>query len=275
MRFNISYLGPLHLAHLRRDFLLLLKYGLERAGHRVDIGNGDIASDSMNIIIGAYFRTPQELAALSQYNYISINTEPFIDGHLNGNPQKTDMDAYVQFMRCAKAAWDVIPENISHYKPWDIKARFMRWGFCPELEEIPHKEKDLDWYFFGTMSKRRKELLDLLPGRGLYDGECTYLTRNDRISRAKVSLNLIQADKYTHVNSFRVCYLMQNRQCVLSEHESDDANYLGGALVSETLDIPHFLVKLINGDWRKQAERGYRHLAKSPSQAEIMEELLD
>lgn len=273
MKFHITYLGPMSLAHLRRDFILLLKYGIQEAGHAVHLGNGDIDANAINVILGGYFRTAQEMQALAAYDYIVVNTEPVLGGFLNGNPNKTNMPAYIEFMKGARAVWDVIPENIPHYEAWGIEARFLQWGYCHKLEDVGYNAKDLDWYFYGTMSKRRQEILATLPGIGLYDADCPYFVRNDRIGRAKVSLNIIQADKYTHVNSFRVCYLMQNRQCVLSEKEQDQAGYLEGAIVSDNLADK--INELIGGDWALQAERGYFHMQCFAPQSIIMERLLD
>lgn len=270
MRFNIAYLGPIQLAHLRRDFILLLKYGLEAGGHAVDIAHSEIVPDATNLIIGAYFQPPKALREIeaSGYRYININTEVIGESGLNHNPAKTDLQgSYLPFIRRGIHAWDVIPENCG-----SGEFTFLRWGYCQEMEEIKHREKDLDWYFFGTMSERRKKIIASLPGRGFADHACTYMTRNDRIARAKVNLNIVQADKYTHVNSFRVCYLAQNRCAVVTEKESDPAGYLDAMTIAE--DSLADAVAEVSRDWRRHAERAHSAFKARPSMAACLEAIL-
>ena len=50
------------------------------------------------------------------------------------------------------------------YARYDVSARFLRWGYLPELETIAHAEdKTLDYYFFGTMSAQ--QAVNPLAGR--------------------------------------------------------------------------------------------------------------
>lgn len=278
MRFNIVYLGPMDLAHLRRDFFLLLKYGLESAGHRVDISNNEVVPECINLVIGAYFQTTkvmQEIAATG-IPYINVNTEVISGSGLNFNPQKTDLEgAYFPFISRGIAAWDVIADNMPQYHARGLEAKFLPWGFCPELEDIQHREKDLDYYFFGSMSKKRREIIGTLKHlTGRADHHCPYFVRNDRIARAKVNLNIIQDNKYSHVNSFRIGYLTQNRCCIVSEAEHDPIGYLDAVQIAkpeEFADVVHFLAK---GGWKDIGERAYEHLKAGPSMKEALEAIL-
>ncbi len=83
--------------------------------------------------------------------------------------------------------------------------------------------------------------------------------RNDRIARARVQLNIVQDEKYTHVNSFRVCYLANNRCAILSEVENDPAGYLSLAnVVRRPEEIAGALEELRAGErWRTQGEEAY------------------
>jgi hypothetical protein len=128
------------------------------------------------------------------------------------------------------------------------------------MADIVHrKDKDLDFYFFGMLSERRQKLLKRLKDASLSgeaDHSCPYFLRNDRIARARVQLNLIQDDKYTHVNSFRICYLADNACCVLSELEHDPANYLQYAEIVEPDHLVEQVRHYLHGDrWRERGER--------------------
>jgi hypothetical protein len=282
MKFGISYFGPEALFHLRRDFILSMKYGLEDLGHDVALNGLSLESDRFNFVVGAYFLPGPEILkiAKSGVKHAHVNTEVIAQDMLNFNPQKVDfMGAYLPAMRAGSFVWDVILDNIAEHKRYGNNAHFLRWGFDPKLEDIRHREvKDLDFYFFGMMSNRRKQIIQTIRQkgfRGTADHSCPYFLRNDRIARAKVQLNIVQEDKYTHVNSFRVCYLANNRCAIISEHEQDPAGYLDMTRLATAQEMPDVVAELIADDkWREQGERGYELLRQRPTKA-ILEELLD
>ncbi|WP_374372706.1 hypothetical protein [Dongia sp.] len=282
MKFNISYFGPEPLFHLRRDFLLALKYGLESLGHDVVLSGLSLESNRFNLIVGAYFLPSAELKKVAALTipHAHVNTEVIAQDMLNFNPQKTDfLGAYLPAMQAGRFVWDVIMDNMAEHQRYGNNAHFLRWGWHPKLEDIEHRqEKDLDFYFFGLMSGRRREILQTLQARGLKgvsDGSCPYFLRNDRIARAKVQLNIIQEDKYTHVNSFRICYLANNRCAILSEHESDPANYLALAQLADRAHLGEAMADLIAGDkWRALGERAYADF-RAVAMRDCLAELLD
>lgn len=248
MKFNIAYLGPEWLFHLRRDFILMLKYSLSDLGHQVDLSGLSLDASSINLLIGAYFLKFEDLEKIRKSNvkFINVNTEVISQDMLNFNPDKVDfMGAYLPMMKSGLACWDVIQDNICEYKRYDTSAHFLRWGFHEKLQEISHrKDKDLDFYFFGMMSPRRQKIINSLFSagfKGLADHTCPYFLRNDRISRARVNLNLVQDSKYSHVNSFRICYLANNNSYIMSEHESDPAGYLNYA---ELFDVERIVEQM-------------------------------
>lgn len=190
------------------------------------------------------------------------------------------MGAYMPLMKKANLALDVIWENIDECSNrYDFKPSFLRWGFHPKMEDIEHRdEKDLDFYFFGSMSDRRRRMVDALQKKGFkgtFDGSCPYFIRNDCIARAKVNLNIIQETYYTHVNSFRICYLANNKCAILSELEEDGAGYLELAKVTDKYKFVDAFADLMAGDsWKRQAEKSYE-LFRRTSMAECLERVLD
>ncbi len=283
MKFNISYLGPEWLFHLRRDFILMLKYSLSDLGHEVNLSGSSLDTSSINLLIGAYFLRSEDLEKIKKSNirFINVNTEVISQDMLNFNPDKVDfMGAYLPMMRSGLVCWDVIQDNIGEYKRYDCPAHFLRWGFHENLQEISHRrDKDLDFYFFGMMSPRRKKIIDSLLSagfRGIADHSCPYFLRNDRISRTRVNLNLVQDSKYSHVNSFRVCYLANNNCYILSEYECDPAGYLDYTDVFEIEQISERISRAISQ--KTWLEKGYsvtEDFARNHPSKEIMERLLE
>jgi hypothetical protein len=283
MRFNIAFLGHEPLFHLRRDFLLALKYGLEELGHDATISGRQLDTTRFNLLVGAYFLPAAEMRRIDQsgIDFAHVNTEVIAQDLLNFNPQKTDfLGAYLPSMRAGRFVWDVILDNLAEHRRYGNNAHFLRWGWLAQLEEIRHRaQKDFDFYFFGLMSERRQAIMRALFEKGftgLYDGSCPYFLRNDRISRAKVQLNVVQDEKYTHVNSFRICYLANNRCAILSEAENDPANYLEVARVVHHKDeLADALRDLLAGDqWKKQGDDAYEKFRALPM-ARCLEEVLD
>lgn len=283
MKFNIAYFGPETYFHLRRDFILAMKYGLESLGHDVILSGLELDTTRFNVVVGAYFLPPPAMAKLQESGvaYAHVNTEVIANDMLNHNPKKVDfLGSYLPSMRAGKVVWDVILDNMAEHKRYGNHAHFLRWGFHPKMEDIEHRpKKDLDFYLFGLMSARRQEIVQGLRERkffGAADSSCPYFLRNDRIARAKVNLNIVQDDKYTHVNSFRICYLANNRGAILSEAESDPANYLELAkVVHRKEELAGALADLIAGDrWKQLGDEAYEKFRRIPM-TQCLEELLD
>ena len=282
MRFNIAYLGPENLFHLRRDFIFSLKYSLEDLGHDVMLSGSALESNRVNLVIGAYFLKKNQIEKItdSGLKYINVNTEVISNDMLNFNPSKVDLiGAYLPLIRNGVSAWDVIVDNLSEYERYGIKSNFLRWGYHPALREIRHNEqKDLDFYFFGMISERRGAILSKLQAsgfKGTADHSCPYFLRNDRIARSKVQLNLVQDDKYTHVNSFRICYLANNDCYILSEMENDPAGYLKFTeIIDENNIVDKLGEALVDNRWRDFGRNASLEFEKITMKF-IMESLLE
>lgn len=272
MKFNIALFGNDVAIALRRDFVLALRHGLAACGHDVEINANLVDPQRVNLLVSAY-RIPRDSMlkiAGSGLSYVVVNTEVVKNDMLNHNPAKVDLvGAYVPLMKRAIGTWDVIMDNLQEYRRYGIDARFLRWGFVPELEDVVHaRDKTLDYFFFGTMTPRREEMLrrlDQAGFKGRFDHAGPSWYRNELIGRAKVQLNIIQKDVYTHVNSFRICYLANNRTAILSERENDPAGYLDHARVTTSERFVQAFADLIAGDaWRREAERSHARFAEIP-----------
>ncbi|CAM8634202.1 hypothetical protein MCEGEM3_02055 [Oxalobacteraceae bacterium] len=282
MRFNIAYLGPENLFHLRRDFIFSLKYSLEDLGHEVMLSGLALENNCVNLIIGAYFLPKDQIKKITEsgLQYINVNTEVISNDMLNFNPAKVDLiGAYLPMIRNGISAWDVIADNLSEYDRYGIESNFLRWGYHPALRDIRHNDqKDLDFYFFGMISARRGAILEKLQAagfRGAADHSCPYFLRNDRIARSKVQLNLVQDAKYTHVNSFRICYLANNDCHILSEMENDPAGYLKFTeIVDENNIVDKLGEAIVNNRWRDFGRHTSQEFEKITMKS-IMESLLE
>ncbi len=283
MMFNVSYFGPERLFNLRRDFFLLIKYGLESLGHEVVLSASNFSSTHFNIIVGGYFLSVEQMQKIirSGAPYAVLNTEIVKNGLLNYKAEKTDLiNGYLPLIRGGRFSWDVVPQNIPELKnEYGIDSHFLRWAYHERLEDIDLWEKpDLDYYFFGFVTDRRKRLLDDLHKVGLVgtsDHSCPYFVRNDRIARAKVQINIRQEWRYVHVNAFRIGYLANNRTAILSEPEEDPTDYLAYAQVADKSNFAEAAADLVYQDnWKKLREESYERY-KQISFNTVLEEVLD
>jgi hypothetical protein len=282
VRFNIAFMGPEGFFHLRRDFILLVKYSLEDLGHDVILSGLSLDPSRLNLLIGTYWLGSESIhrIARSGMPYAHINTEVIANDMLNHDPTKTDfLGAYLPSMDEGRFIWDVLMDNMPEHRRYGTNAHFLRWGSHPRMKDVERrKDKDLDYYFFGVLSDRRKRLLQSLGEAGLVGtahGSCPYFLRNDCISRARVQLNLTQDERYKHVNPFRIGYLADNGCCTLTEPEHDPAHYLKYAEVIETEQliesVRHFAS---TGRWKESGDRAETALSEQ-SMKHIMEQLLD
>lgn len=237
MKINIVYTGNIITANERRDFMLMLKYALEANGHDVILSFCTFDERSLNIIIGGHNVAYSLLEDMLQHklSYAVINTESITGDCLNYKPAKGAGDfhgTFIPLLQNAKFVWDVIPQNLEQYAQYGLNAQFLRWGYVPELKEIKHdKPKDLDYYYFGTMSDYSQQTIDALNKagfKGIVHTGVPYFVRNTYIERAKVCLNLIKDPRFRHVNNFRICYLANNGVCTLAQlgsNTDDKAEY--------------------------------------------------
>jgi hypothetical protein len=255
--FNVAFMGPAHIYECRRDFILLLKYSLEELSHSVSISQS-LFGDAVNLVIGTYFLDSETQLKIASTNYqkILVNTEVVSPMGLNFNPEKTDF--YGTFLPCARQynqIWDVIYTNLGQWQALGFDGvQHLPWAWSERLDEItpPSGGYQLDFYFYGMLSLRRRAIIKHLLDSGLKgraDGYCPYFQRNHWISSSKVVLNLKQDDKYSHVNSFRIGYLKNNRKCVVTEAEDDPYGYLDDTIVLPSLDSIASVLKdlLVNG----------------------------
>jgi hypothetical protein len=282
LKFNIAYLGPEHLFNLRRDFILLLQYALEDLGHDVSLSGRYIDQGRFNLLIGTYFLNSNQMRDLSSTSVkvAHVNTEVIACDMLNFNPKKVDfLGSYLPALKSCEFTWDVIMDNMIEHERYGVDAHFLRWGSHSKMRDINHRsDKDLDFYFFGLVSERRKKIIaklfedDLV---GMVDNICPYFVRNDRISRSKIQLNLVQDDKYSHVNNFRICYLAENACFTMTEAENDPAGYLNYAKIVDAQKLSEEIRETIaNGSWKRLGEKAQADFS-THSMKNIMEQLLD
>lgn len=210
--------------HFSFDLARFLICGLESLGVPVSVGRGDVVPGKINVLVGAHtVATPDMVRAFAEHGirYVVVQGEIVTDGQLNrdGRPERF-ASHYLPLLQNAEAVWEFSPANADALRALGVEPAVLELGHDPGVEEIRHRSKDIDVFFYGSVTPRRKAVLTQLAAAGIrveiaFDDLPFY--RNHKIARSKVLLTLRQADDMTHVPRVRIKYLACNRALVVGE----------------------------------------------------------
>jgi hypothetical protein len=136
-------------------------------------------------------------------------------------------ETYLNHLRKAIAVWDYSLINYQNLKKLGVKnieyvpIQYLRT--CDQIQQRPPTQKDIDIFFFGSMTERRQQLLDELQRRGLNVVVKTNIwkeERNEFIARSKFILN-IHYYQNSILETTRLSYLLSNNCHVISETSQD------------------------------------------------------
>ncbi len=134
-----------------------------------------------------------------------------------GSPWMTR--AYLEMLR-VREVWDYAEENVEWLATQGIKAKW-----CPiryhksltRLELKPDAEREIDVLFYGSMTKRRKEIyLSLQPANAVFSTHEDWSMRDSLLANSRIVLNLHAYDQ-SPLEMARISYLLANKCFILSE----------------------------------------------------------
>ncbi len=193
-----------------------LAWSLTALGHDVTLTENTFsAGAATNILFGAELLSP---ASDIPPNSILYNMEQA--SHPNF--------ATVGRLSRGRVLWDISARNVAHWTSLGLAAIHVPVGYTPNLTRIPKAAtQDIDVFFAGWLTPRRRRLIDDLRAAGLnvFASDACYGGARDQIlSRSRVCLN-VHHDGRTAFELVRVSYLLANSKCVVTETSDDDADY--------------------------------------------------
>jgi len=222
------------------DTVTWLQRALQECGHRADINTG-IEPRAVNILI-EHFVDEKALRDLLEgrrlgARYLQIATEPIVGGVFNGGIESqhwhygnTDywrlrFDAFKIAARMAEEIWVLAESMLPAYEQLfpDLPVRFLPHGHVNELacvRQRPEPERDIDFYFSGSMTEHRRRILSELARRHVVvvnDQTTPEYLRQDHLSRAKVCLSLRLSPRNCIPSVSRMHFHLQNRSFLLHE----------------------------------------------------------
>jgi hypothetical protein len=166
-------------------------------------------------------------STLLPQNYIVYQLEQI---SVEGNKWLTEK--YVEIMKGAKQVWDYSLKNVNKLSLGGVKnVLLVPISYSDNLEvvdctKIPDSEKDIDILFMGSISPRRKELLERLRSiEGarimIADGGLWGEERLGLIKRSKIVINIHYYGANSLLEMARLSVLLANHSFIISETGGD------------------------------------------------------
>lgn len=222
------------------DTVTWLQRALQECGHRADI-NAGIEPRAVNLLI-EHFVDEKALRDLLDgrrkgARYLLIATEPIVGGVFNGGIEnqhwhygntdywKLRFDAFKIAARMAEEIWVLAESMIPAYQQLfpEMPVRFLPHGHVNDLTTVrqrPEPERDIDFYFSGSMTEHRRQILSELARQHVVvvnDQRTPEYLRQDHLSRAKVCLSLRLSPRNAIPSVSRMHFHLQNRSFLLHE----------------------------------------------------------
>lgn len=222
------------------DTVMFLKNALQDCGYTACISH-TIMPGHLNVLTEG-FDKPHDLNALVEgyhagARYVLIGTEPILRGIFNGGVDAQHahygnshywtqrFDAFRLACQFAGAVWVLAESMLSAYRELlpQLPVRFLPHGYVEDFASVRQRaeeERDIDFYFSGSMTEHRKQILRALGATHnvCVNDNCTpeYL-RQDHLSRAKVCLSLRLSPHNEIPSVSRMHFHLQNRSFLLHE----------------------------------------------------------
>ncbi len=204
------------------DIVRTYRLAAERLGYPTTYAPAAIDSSAINILF-FFWDVPWKSLASLHPNCIVVNYEPMVEGTHAWNANYRDL-----IPRCY--LWEYSKTNFQRHRELGYQnADYVPLGWEPDAarilplpEVLPEEARDIDVCFFGSLTRRRIDILEALMARGLRvevtrGRSWTQAEREDRIRRAKVMLNLHNWEESRVVETPRLSILLRHRKAVVCE----------------------------------------------------------
>lgn len=170
----VVHLGSGTYLALKRDIILGVHASLDALGYDSVISHNYLDKKHLNLVIGFDMAKKNTWLQLRQkkVDYMVYETEIIHDGKLNFRPT-AELDLsndYLPALAAAQLVMSPFKYVVDTLNGLNINTAYTRWGYVPELDEVTPRSdelKGIDGYFFGMLTKTRRQLLQSMVDRGL------------------------------------------------------------------------------------------------------------
>lgn len=280
MHYTVWQVNPAGYQHSRcfDEVAVCMRDGLRGLGYSAEITK-EFPKDKENVIIlGAHLLHPEDVKSLCKSIPNGSFRKPIIwqleqiPG--DGEEWRTNTALHASYLEALRNAevWDYSVVNIEKLKELGIEAKMVPVGYVPALTCIENCEnQDISVLHYGSMNKRRQNILDELKHRGLKVVSVHGLygaARDALIARSKIVLNC----HYYESKLFeivRCSYLLANRKCVVSETGLGMEGFEDGVAFCAYEDIADCVIGLLADDAEREriAAKGFSIFKARPQAA--------
>jgi len=259
-RFNLIIVRPEAFVHHQAyaGAANILCAALRRLGHLARVADNQMIRDATNIVFGAHYLESDLVDALPPGTII-YNTEMVVS-------HSPFLPALIPFVRRFET-WDYSEANVRAWREVGVseRVRWLRPGYVPECTTIdPATPTDIDAVFYGTMTERRRIMLDELSATGVrvqYLQNLYGAARDAYIARAKLVLN-IHSRPDSMFEIARVSQALSNHRVLVSElgtRDDVDADLREGIALAPLSEFAALCRALLDDHARRKAlaERGF------------------
>ena len=227
-------------SHGITDTVLFLKNALQDCGHTACI-SPTIVANHLNIVMEHFVEEKHLRALLDGHaagaRFVLIGTEPIVGNTFNDGVVATHwhysnldywqlrFNAFKVAAKLADAIWVLAESMVADYARLfpSLPVRFLPHGHVSDFATVrqrPEAERDIDFYFSGSLTRHRKQILhELLRTHEVVctDQNTPEYLRQDLLSRSKVCLSLRLAPDNAIPSVSRMHFHLQNRSFLLHE----------------------------------------------------------
>lgn len=239
MKINISNIGTREWMEFKADISFGLYHALRKLSHEVTMTFNQLASDKLNIIVGADFLANDiksvNYLATSNLEYVIYEVEKF-DAFKINDRSNFNSQSYRALVEAARFIITPYLFNVTSYANYvdSEKIRYAPWGFDESMvsENISRSNGfEFNGLFFGMLKGMRLEKMRLLAADKRT--KIKYLGRDDPlqyrdyyISSCKWGLYLSYGITEKFINPFRLYSMGANGMPILTDGGEDDDGYL-------------------------------------------------
>lgn len=223
------------------DTVLFMQCALRQCGHEARIDTS-VVPGRFNIVMEHFVDEPSieriREGHAAGARFILVGTEPIVGGTFNGGVVNSHWhysnapywqlrhDNFLQMARYADAVWVLAESMVEGYRAAlpGLPVVFLPHGHVEGFERFTHRpeaEKNIDFYFSGSLTDHRRTLLEDLARQGhhvVVDNQATpdYL-RFEHLSRSKVCLSLRLSPENRIPSVSRMHFHLQHRNYLIHE----------------------------------------------------------
>lgn len=282
MRMNVVVLDPpgFPFAHFLFDTVRMLQLTLLELGVDTTLTRNKLESNRLNVLCGIHHlagETEVNEVLRTEEDFIVLQTEMVHGRTINREANSRVDDVVLPLCSQAKAVWDSSPDNIVALASLGVEAKLLRFGFQERMIEVPERKRDVDFFFYGSITRERADVLAKLARLGYRVESCfdsAALFRNDLIARSEIALTLRQSAEMPHLPHARIIYLVTNKVLVAGQGGVNEEPLLGTFLRADQGDVVEFLRQTRARTDRQELRESHHAVLRKQPMRDFVEPLL-